>query len=74
MIYIITDNLPCTKLLPCIKLKEVYAWAEKNADKIVLFYLPPYAPDLNPDEYLNNDLKQNVHRVSGLPPTKDKLK
>ena len=68
MIYVIMDNLPVHKG------KEVSAWAEKNADKIVLFYLPPYAPDLNPDEYLNNDLKQNVHRVSGLPHTKEELK
>ena len=68
MIYIIMDNLPVHKA------KEVTAWAEKNTGKIVLFYLPPYAPDLNPDEYLNNDLKQNVHRVSGLPQTKAELK
>ena len=27
-----------------------------------LFFLPPYAPELNPDEYLNNDLKQHLSR------------
>ena len=27
-----------------------------------LFYLPPYAPDTNPDELLNNDLKQAIAR------------
>ena len=26
------------------------------------FYLPSYSPDLNPDEYLNNDLKGEVSR------------
>lgn len=45
-----------------------------KADKIDVFYLPPYAPDLNPDEYLNNDLQQNVHRYTELPLTKRVLK
>jgi transposase len=67
-LYVIMDNLPAHKG------KEVSAWAKRNADRIRLIYLPPYAPDLNPDEYLNNDLKQNVHRVSGLPHTKVELK
>lgn len=67
-IFIIMDNLPVHKS------KTVRAWLEKNADKIEAFYLPPYAPDLNPDEYLNNDLKQNVHRLSGLAHTKRALK
>jgi len=25
-----------------------------------LFYLPSYSPELNPDEYLNNDLKSGI--------------
>ena len=33
------------------------AWVRENKAKIELFYLPPYAPDRNPDEFLNNDLK-----------------
>lgn len=32
---------------------------------IEVFYLPAYSPELNPDEYLNCDLKAGVH--SGLP-------
>jgi transposase len=67
-LYVIMDNLPVHKG------KLVTAWVEANADKIMVFYLPPYAPDVNPDEYLNNDLKQNVHRISGLPLTKKALK
>lgn len=67
-VFVIMDNLPVHKS------KEVRAFAEQNKDRITLFYLPPYAPDLNPDEYLNNDLKQNVHRISGLPKTKQTLK
>jgi hypothetical protein len=29
-------------------------------DKIEVFYLPSYSPELNPDELLNVDLKQRV--------------
>jgi len=29
--------------------------------KIAVFYLPAYLPELNPDEYLNCDLKADVH-------------
>ena len=39
----------------------------------VQFYLPSYSPELNPDEYLNCDLKAGVH--SGMPArSKDQLK
>ena len=33
--------------------------------RLKLFYLPSYSPELNPDEYLNCDLKAGVH--SGVP-------
>ena len=33
------------------------SWLAKHADEITLFFLPAYSPDLNPDEYLNNDVK-----------------
>jgi len=45
--------------------KVVKAWLEKNTDKIEVFHLPSYSPELNPDEYLNCDLKAGVH--SGAP-------
>ena len=32
-----------------------------NKDKIEVFFLPPYAPEYNPDEYLNHTLKISVH-------------
>jgi transposase len=67
-LFVIMDNLKVHKSL------EVQAWAEKNKERIQLFYLPPYAPEHNPDEYLNNDLKQNVHKKSGLPLDKKTLK
>ncbi len=37
-------------------------WLEKNKDRIEVFYLPSYSPELNPDEYMNQALKQNVHK------------
>jgi len=40
--------------------KDITAWVKKNKDRIELFYLPAYSPDLNPDEHLNSDLKQGV--------------
>lgn len=41
--------------------KLAVAWLEKNKDKIEVFFLPPYAPEYNPDEYLNHALKIFVH-------------
>ena len=40
--------------------------------EIELFYLPAYAPDHNPDEYLNNDLKQKL-RQQPQPASQDEL-
>ncbi len=45
--------------------KIVKRWLEKHSDQIVVFHLPSYSPELNPDEYLNCDLKNGVH--SGTP-------
>ena len=41
--------------------KLAAAWLEKHNDKIEGFFLPPYAPEYNPDEYLNHALKISVH-------------
>lgn len=35
-------------------------WLEKNEDRIRLFRLPGYSPELNPDELLNQDVKSNA--------------
>lgn len=48
---------------------EVRAWIAAHADRLEVFYLPRYAPEVNPGEYLNQDLKQNVH-AAGLPHNK----
>lgn len=53
-VFLILDNAsPHRSLI----LKE---WAAKNSGKIELNYLPPYSPDLNPDEHTNADVKQGV--------------
>ena len=54
-IFLILDNLRIHHA------KLVKAWTEEHQEKIALFYLPAYSPDLNPDEYLNNDFKRNVN-------------
>ena len=45
-------------------------WLAEHEDQIELFYLPSYSPELNPDEYLNCDLKAGVH--SGAPARNEK--
>jgi len=48
-------------------------WLQEHQGQIEVFYLPSYSPELNPDEYLNCDLKAGVH--SGVPArTKEQLK
>lgn len=59
-IFLILDNLRVHKA------GKVTAWVKRNASLIQLFFLPPYSPELNPDEYLNGDLKRGVH--TGIPP------
>ena len=57
-VFLILDNLRIHHA------KLVKAWVEEHQSKIALFYLPAYSPDLNPDEYLNNDFKRNVNAKS----------
>ena len=63
-IFLILDNLRVHHA------KVVQQWLAENADKIEVFYLPSYSPELNPDELLNADLKQ---RVTAAVPSKTKL-
>lgn len=53
-VYLILDNLNVHKAA------TVKAWLAANAARIAVFYLPSYSPELNPDEYLNGDLKVQV--------------
>lgn len=50
----------------------VKEWVEQNKHRIELYYLPAYCPEMNPDEYLNNDLKQNV-TMQEVPRNKEDL-
>lgn len=45
---------------PVHKSRAVKDWVERHADRIRLFFLPSYSPELNPDELLNHDVKANA--------------
>jgi len=40
--------------------KIVTEWLREKQNEIEIFYLPPYAPEYNPDEYLNGNLKRDI--------------
>uniref|UniRef100_UPI001F1FA5FB IS630 family transposase n=1 Tax=Streptomyces ureilyticus TaxID=1775131 RepID=UPI001F1FA5FB len=40
--------------------KKVGDWLAHHAEEIELHYLPPYSPELNPDELVNADLKHSL--------------
>lgn len=44
---------------PVHRAQAVQQWAATRAGQLRLFLLPAYSPELNPDEYLNQDLKSN---------------
>lgn len=58
-VFLILDNLRVHHA------RKVKAWLAEHEEEIEVFYLPAYSPELNPDEYLNCDLKAGVH--SGQP-------
>ncbi len=39
---------------------QVERWVAQRSERLRLFFLPSYSPDLNPDEFLNNDVKANA--------------
>jgi len=45
---------------PAHKTKKLKEWLEDNKSKIEVFFLPPYSPELNSQEYVNQDVKTNV--------------
>lgn len=53
-VFLILDNLRIHHA------KRVTAWLERHKSEIEVFFLPPYAPEYNPDEYLNGDLKRDI--------------
>lgn len=56
-IFLIVDGHPMHRA------KKVQRRVEEYGGKLKLFFLPPYSPELNPDEYLWNDLKGTVGRT-----------
>ena len=53
-VYLIVDGHPVHLS------KAVRDWVDQNRERISLYQLPGYSPDLNPDELLNNDVKSNA--------------
>lgn len=45
---------------PVHRARKVTAWVAAHIDRIELFQLPGYSPQLNPDELLNQDVKSNA--------------
>lgn len=54
-LFLILDNLKVHRS------QAVQTWLEARRDRIEVFYLPAYSPELNPDELLNSDLKGVLH-------------
>lgn len=54
-IFLILDNLRVHHS------KMLNEYLSENAAFIRVFFLPSYSPDLNPDEFLNRDLKSNLN-------------
>jgi transposase len=65
-IFLIADRLQAHKT------PEVLAWIGAHEDRIEVFFLPAYSPEMNPVEYLNNDMKGVVNEA-GLPDEKGTL-
>ena len=64
-VFLILDNLRAHHS------KAVKAWLEPRRDRIEIFYLPSYSPELNPDERLNADLK---HAIGSTVPVRTKAR
>jgi transposase len=54
MVFLIVDGHPAHKA------QHVRNFVESVKDRFCLFFLPPYSPELNPDERVWNDLKNNA--------------
>lgn len=66
-VYLIVDRLQAHQA------KVVQQWLAEHKDRIEVVALPRHSPEMNPDEYLNNDLKGNV-KAEGLPDNKEELR
>jgi hypothetical protein len=66
-VFLIVDRLRAHKT------PEVERWLARHRQRIEVFYLPRYAPELNADGYLNNDLKGQVN-AAGVPQDKQEVR
>ncbi len=46
--------------------KEVKAYVEINKHRITLFYLPPYCPEMNPQELVNQEVKAHANNFRAV--------
>jgi len=53
-VYLVVDSHPVHLS------RAVDTWVTDHADRLRLIFLPKYSPELNPDEFLNHDVKQNA--------------
>jgi transposase len=53
-IYFVTDGHPPHKT------KKLNGWLDANKAGLEVFSLPPYSPELNPQGYVNQDVKTNL--------------
>ena len=53
-LYLIVDGHPVHRS------RKVKDYIARNEEQIALFFLPPYSPELNHDELLNQDVKSNA--------------
>ncbi len=68
-IFLISDGHPVHRSAKVRKL------AESLKDQLELYYLPPYSPELNPDEWVWNELKNNgIGRMQVIGPDDMKKK
>jgi transposase len=51
--------------------KLVQNYVNSNKGKIRLFFLPPYCPELNPEELMNQDVKANANNYKPVKTAKD---
>jgi transposase len=65
-IFLILDNMKVHHA------KLVQEWLKQHKEKIELFFLPPYSPQHNPDEYLNGNLKRELAK-KGYSKNRDEL-
>lgn len=69
-VFFVTDGHPAHKT------KKLKVWLEENKSRIEVFFIPPYSPELNAQEYLNQDVKTNAigkKRPTNKAPASDML-